>query len=474
MKCKFCEAQLEAEDQICPNCGGVNNAEAEDMQPAEPVVTEETQPVTADEAAAQESAQHSAAAPAKVKTWLVILVTAVSVLLVVGLVFVVLFGAGILKMNADPTVPTQAPTENPLQGVVSYTGDDEKAAAAAGDVVATIGQQQLTNGELQVYYWMGVYDFLNENSAYLSYFGIDLNKGFDQQLYNAEDKTTWQKAFLDSAINTWNQYAAIALYAKNNGYVYDPEVIAHAATFTEMTEEMAKEYGYENALQMLTKEIGPGATVDGYIHFREAELYAYEYLNDFYDTVNPTLEEMEAYYTAHESDFTAGGYGKEKGDVVDIRHILFVPEGGEKNESGVTEYKEEAYQACLAKAQEVYQKWTDGAADEAYFAQLAAEYSVDGSAQNGGLIPEIFAGQTVQAFDAWIFDESRREGDTEIVKTEYGYHIIYFVDRDPAWQRMARDGVISQKMSEMIDQALKTYPAAVDYDQIVLGEVDLV
>ncbi len=33
----------------------------------------------------------------------------------------------------------------------------------------------------------------------------------------------------------------------------------------------------------------------------------------------------------------------------------------------------------------------------------------------------------VDEFDAWIFDESRAEGDVEIVETDYGYHIIYFV-----------------------------------------------
>ena len=33
----------------------------------------------------------------------------------------------------------------------------------------------------------------------------------------------------------------------------------------------------------------------------------------------------------------------------------------------------------------------------------------------------------VTSFDEWIFDESRKEGDVEIVESEYGYHIMYYV-----------------------------------------------
>ena len=32
----------------------------------------------------------------------------------------------------------------------------------------------------------------------------------------------------------------------------------------------------------------------------------------------------------------------------------------------------------------------------------------------------------VNSFDAWCFDSSRKAGDTDIVKTKFGYHILYF------------------------------------------------
>ena len=33
----------------------------------------------------------------------------------------------------------------------------------------------------------------------------------------------------------------------------------------------------------------------------------------------------------------------------------------------------------------------------------------------------------VQAFNDWCFDSSRKSGDTGIVETQYGYHVMYFV-----------------------------------------------
>ena len=41
----------------------------------------------------------------------------------------------------------------------------------------------------------------------------------------------------------------------------------------------------------------------------------------------------------------------------------------------------------------------------------------------------------VAAFNDWCFDSSRQPGDTGIVETDYGYHIMYFVGTDlPYWQ----------------------------------------
>ena len=81
------------------------------------------------------------------------------------------------------------------------------------------------------------------------------------------------------------------------------------------------------------------------------------------------------------------------------------------------------------------EQWKAGAATEESFAELAKEYSEDGNASEGGLYENVNEGSMVDTFNDWIFDPSRKSGDTGIVETEYGYHVMYYVsDSDPYWQ----------------------------------------
>ena len=110
-----------------------------------------------------------------------------------------------------------------------------------------------------------------------------------------------------------------------------------------------------------------------------------------------------------------------------VRHILVNFEGGTTDDLGYTTYTDEEKAAAKVAAEEILTEWKAGEATEASFAGLAAEKSGDpGSTANGGLYEDIYPGQMVAAFDAWCFEEGRKEGDTGIVETEYGYHVMYF------------------------------------------------
>ncbi len=60
------------------------------------------------------------------------------------------------------------------------------------------------------------------------------------------------------------------------------------------------------------------------------------------------------------------------------------------------------------------------------FKALCSEYTEDpGSQYTGGLYRNIAKGQMVQEFEDWCFADIRQEGDIDVVKTSYGYHIMY-------------------------------------------------
>ena len=114
--------------------------------------------------------------------------------------------------------------------------------------------------------------------------------------------------------------------------------------------------------------------------------------------------------------------------LVNVRHILVKPEGGTTDpNTGVTSYTSEEMAAAKASAEELLAQWNAGDATEESFGALASEHSADtGSAVNGGLIENVYPGQMVVNFNNWCFDESRSAGDTGIVESTYGYHVMYF------------------------------------------------
>ena len=128
-----------------------------------------------------------------------------------------------------------------------------------------------------------------------------------------------------------------------------------------------------------------------------------------------------------------------------VRHILFTSDTSGSD----AEAKKEA--------EKVYEEWKKGAATEESFAELAAQYNINSdpsSAASGGLHEDVYEGQMVTEFNDWVFDPARKPGDTGIVKTAYGYHIMYFVgDSMQAWKSsidavMRRDDY-SEKYEEL-------------------------
>ena len=55
----------------------------------------------------------------------------------------------------------------------------------------------------------------------------------------------------------------------------------------------------------------------------------------------------------------------------------------------------------------------------------------------------------VPTFNDWCFDDSRTPGDSGIVETDYGYHIMYFVGQNaPYWQVQVRNNLMNTAMDE--------------------------
>ena len=100
-----------------------------------------------------------------------------------------------------------------------------------------------------------------------------------------------------------------------------------------------------------------------------------------------------------------------------VRHILV-------SVSDTTD--ETAMEEARTKAADILAEYEAGDKTAESFGELAKEYTDDSNGDEGGLYTNITPGQMATAFNDWCFDESRKPGDTGIVETSYGVHVMYF------------------------------------------------
>ena len=496
MNCKYCGAELVEDKPFCPACG--KNNEAEEIFAEETEAVEES---TAAEAAVEETAVEEAAAEAaasgeeaaneeapKAKSGKVaICITAIVVILALIVALVVSAAGGKDKEGTTATEPstelsTTVEYTTPADTLVgdvthlgSYTVSDEDVLAAADTVVATMGGAELTLAQLQVYYWTEVFNFLNSYGTYASYLGMDYTVGLDQQLCSmSETEMTWQQYFLGAALDTWSCYQALSLEADANGYEMDQETRDFLANIPADMETLAASYGFETSQELMLANFGPGVTVDTYADHMYTYYNGYGYFATLYDAVQYTDAEIEAYFEENADTYAEQEITKDSGNYVDVRHILVMPETSGTDADGNAISTDDDWAAAEVEAQKLLDEWLAGEKTEDSFAAMAAEHSEDGgSSANGGLYENVYVGQMVEPFETWCFDETRKTGDYGIVKTEYGYHIMYFVSSAEIWYATAQSDMINAAVENVVPDAVAKYEQNVDFGSIKLGYLDL-
>lgn len=153
----------------------------------------------------------------------------------------------------------------------------------------------------------------------------------------------------------------------------------------------------------------------------------------------------------------------EEDETYTVRHILVAPESGSNSSSNTsekTEYTDEQWAAAKKKADSILAKFNKTDKSEYEFAKLAEQYSTDSASTSsgsndsfGGLYESVTLGQMVPDFEKWSIDDSRKYGDTGIVKSDYGYHIMFFINDCPEYQSKIIAQIKSDRLSNMIDKA---------------------
>ena len=450
MQCKLCLAEMDENEKVCPVCGA-SQEEIEEQECAE--VEEIVEIVEIEEEAPKK----------KIKPWQLALVIAGGLVLLAVLTYFVLKGMGI----------NVGPRKNDIYRKDSYTVSGEKADAKEDDVVATMGDYTLTNSELQIYYWQGVDFYVSEYSYYLSMMGFDAEKPLDEQIYDSQTGMTYQQFFLESAIQEWYKYTSLLELAKRANFQLDEDEQGYLDSLKQKLKSSAEEAGYTDLDLFFKEQLFPGSSVAAFDNYNYTGYMGTMY---YYSLSLPSPDEIEAYYTANEAALQEKGYGKDDGDYYNVRHILITPKGGTEAEDKTVTYSEAEWETCRAEAQKILDDFLAGDATESVFAQLAYQKSEDpGSYENGGLY-DLLTTETsfVEEFKSWYLDETREPGNTGLIKTSYGYHIMYFSEKFPIWEYRAEEELVklnTEEVTKMLEDFQKETPLTINYKKIVISDM---
>jgi len=156
--------------------------------------------------------------------------------------------------------------------------------------------------------------------------------------------------------------------------------------------------------------------------------------------VPPTDSEIEDFYKQHESEMV-------EPEQVRVRHILIKVDENTNKEEALKRIKEILKEAKKGKTS---------------FAELAKKYSEDTSAPKGGDVGFFIRGQMVRKFEDAAFALNVGE-ISDVVETEYGYHIIQCVEKRAAEKKSLeeirdylRNFISQKKMEERYEKWLRT------------------
>jgi len=138
-------------------------------------------------------------------------------------------------------------------------------------------------------------------------------------------------------------------------------------------------------------------------------------------------------------------------DSVKVRHILIDPTkvGGEDRAAKLAD----SLKGLISKGGD--------------FAELAKNYSVDGSKDKGGELPVFSRGQMVPEFENAAFDG--KTGDLKVVKSQFGYHIMK-IERQIGSSKVAKLAYIEKTLGASSKTQAAAYKAASNFLSEVKGK----
>lgn len=341
----------------------------------------------------------------------------------------------------DSTDATVILTED--TGAASTTGTTAAAVVPAvlpsvAPASISINGETITAAEYDFYYYT-IYSNYAQYASYGAVPTVAADGTFDLEaacsLEGYED-ATWGDFITDSALTQLQDSYILANYAVAENITLSEADQTTLDSFYTSVQTYADTYGM-TLDAYLTTMYGEVITKEALTPVIERYLLAGQYMTSLEAGYTFTDAELEAYYTENSDSY-------ENIDLPTVRHILFMAPVGIE---GYTDATEEELTAAKALADAALAKITTYedmvSVGDAALADASASESAEYTVANGDM---------VDAFETWCYDEARQPGDKEVVQSEYGYHVMYFVDTQKDWMEDALYYLSTEKYNAYIDE----------------------
>lgn len=332
------------------------------------------------------------------------------------------------------TIPTDGDPDS-IRCKGSYTGTPDNT------VIARMGSTALTNEALATWYWAEVNQYRQDGQQPAPDWSLPLDR---QECPIAEDCASWQQYFLKQALSRWHMVQALLRHMADTPLPLEEAYQPHEGyyeTYMDGKPATAFLYGYEAYYQPNSLHQAWLDSLEDALSGEDSEVLAFaQDTNLAYMYFTQLTYQVEAEPTEDSSTVT-------------FRHIFLLPE------------KEETLAECEDRGRDTLTQWEkDRRSSEATFAQLASQLSQDpGSACNGGLYRNCTRESLSEPLAYWCFDEAREAGDTTVLLTDEGCHVVYFVGNGESREE-------AQQYRQLLETILAQDPMTVRYERILLPE----
>ena len=323
-----------------------------------------------------------------------------------------------LSLSIDTNITTTSPYVQ-----MSFEDNYDAAAIAEMNKIVSIHGMQFTALDYN-FYFANEYSQLLGMSMQGGSYGIPMTEsGFIDMNGQLTEKYTVKQYLNEIIISDFQGEVYLLEYAQSKNLQLDETVLSSIDEQFKETEETAKKYGM-TLDEYLQSYYGPDATEEGLRAIMQR-----------YELVNLGMKNYVQEYQFKEGEDMLPIVYHVLYPTIDLNTTLELTEEAQAE----AKKKAEDMQASITSLEDM--KTKGEAAVQAGEAAEANQYTV-------------MLGQMVQEFEDWCFAK-HEVGDTGVVKTMYGYHVMYYVGQEPAGDSQKQQIAYKQLQAEM-EEAVKS------------------